>query len=88
MSNTRQKRDRPILTLLTKCTFKSLREKRRCCINQNEVMATPISRTSQIFTDTGMPRSDIIFSADALTHASVFCRASARAFMTHPMMRL
>ena len=35
-------------------------------------MTTPISRTSQIFTDIGMPRSDIMFSADALTHASLF----------------
>ena len=62
--------------------------KGRCCINRNEVMAIPISRTSQTFTDTGMPRSDITFSADALIHASVFCCASTRAFMAHPMMRL
>lgn len=60
----------------------------RCCINRNEVMAIPIPRTSQTFTDTGMPRSDITFSADALIHASVFCCASTRAFMAHPMMRL
>ncbi len=51
-------------------------------------MTTPISRTSQIFSDIGMPRSDIIFSADALTHASVFCYGSLRAFIADPMMRL
>ena|ERR1035437_307021 len=61
---------------------------RRCCINRNWVEGPLISTSFQIFTDTGMPRFDMMFSADALTHASVFCCGSLHAFIAEPMMRL
>ena len=49
---------------------------------------TPFPVSFQILTDTGMPRLDMVFNADALTHASVFCCGSLRAFIADPMMRL
>jgi len=49
------------------------------------VKATPFSDPFWIFTDTGMPRLVILFSADTLNHASVFCCGKARAFMQLPM---
>ena len=48
----------------------------------------PVFGLLQIFTDTGMPKLVILFSADALIHASVFCCGSARAFIALPKMRL
>jgi transposase-like protein len=55
---------------------------------ENIEQSTPMFATFQTFTDTGMPRLVIRFSADTLIHAPVFCCGSARAFMALPKMRL
>lgn len=48
----------------------------------------PISTSFQIFTDTGMPISNIMFRADALTQACAFCCGSAHAFSVTPTTQM